>query len=55
MIVDSRGKGHVIKEGTFIGTKSGVVHSIEPGSIVIREKYKVRGQLRHRDITKITH
>ncbi len=56
MVEDSRGTGHVIKEGTGIGTKFGVVHSIEPGRVVIREEYQdFRGRLQYRDIVKITH
>jgi Tfp pilus assembly protein PilP len=53
MVKDSKGGGHVIKEGTPIGTNNGVVYKISQGEVVIREEYKdFRGQTQYRDITK---
>jgi len=53
MVKDSKGMGHVIKEGTPIGTNNGVVYKISQGEVVIREEYKnFRGQMQYRDITK---
>jgi Tfp pilus assembly protein PilP len=53
MVRDSKGGGHVIKEGTPIGTNNGVVYKISPGEVVIREEYKdFRGQTQYREITK---
>jgi Tfp pilus assembly protein PilP len=53
MVRDAKGLGHVIKEGTAIGTNGGVVFKIEPGEVVIREEYMdFRGQKQFREITK---
>ena len=53
MVRDSKGDGHVIKEGTAIGTNGGVVFKIEEGKVIIREEYMdFRGNAQHRDITK---
>ncbi len=53
MVKDSKDMGHVIKEGTPIGTNGGVVHQIKEGEVVIREEYKdFRGNLQYRDISK---
>ncbi|MBW1887337.1 MAG: pilus assembly protein PilP [Deltaproteobacteria bacterium] len=53
MVRDSKGIGHVIKEGTDIGTNGGVVIKIKEGEVVIREEYKdFRGRTQHKDIVK---
>lgn len=53
MVKDSKGAGHVIKEGTPIGTNNGVVYKISQGEVVIREQRKdFRGQTQYTDITK---
>lgn len=55
MVRDSKGLGHVIKEGTGIGTNGGVVHEIRAGEVIIREEYEdFRGQVQHKDIIKKT-
>jgi type IV pilus assembly protein PilP len=55
MVRDSKGLGHVIKEGTAIGTNGGVVHKIARGEVIIREAYKdFRGNIQYRDISKKT-
>ena len=55
MVRDSKGLGHVIKEGTGIGTNGGVVHEIRAGKVIIREEYKdFRGEVQHKDIVKKT-
>jgi len=55
MVRDSKGLGHVIKEGTAMGTNGGIVHKIQPGEVIIREEYKdFRGRLQHKDISKTT-
>jgi len=54
MVQDSKGVGHVIKEGTLIGMNSGVVYKIDQGEVIIREEYKdYRGQTQYREITKV--
>jgi Tfp pilus assembly protein PilP len=53
LVKDSKGAGHVIKEGTPIGTNNGVVYKISQGEVVIREQHKdFRGQMQYTDITK---
>lgn len=53
MVRDSKGIGHVIKEGTDIGTSGGVVYKIKEGEVIIREEYKdFRGRTQHKDIVK---
>jgi len=53
MVQDSKGVGHVIKEGTLIGTNSGFVYKISQGEVIIREEYKdFRGQTQYREISK---
>jgi len=53
MVRDSKGIGHVIKEGTAIGTNGGVVYKILKGEVVVREEYKdFRGKMQFRDISK---
>ena len=53
MVKDSKGEGHVIKEGTPIGTNNGVVYKITQGEVIIREEITdFRGQKQHRDISK---
>ena len=55
MVRDSKGLGHVIKEGTSIGTNGGIVHEIRAGEVIIREEYKdFRGKIQHKDIVKKT-
>jgi len=54
MVQDSKGVGHVIKEGTPIGTNNGVVYKIMQGEVLIREEYKdFRGQTQYREISKV--
>ena len=54
MVKDSKGVGHVIKEGTPIGTNNGVVYKITQGEVIIREEYKdFRGQTQYREISKV--
>jgi type IV pilus assembly protein PilP len=53
MVKDSKGDGHVIKEGTPIGINRGVVYKIKPGEVVIREEFKdYKGEKKFRDVTK---
>lgn len=55
MVRDSKGLGHVIKEGTPIGTNDGVVYKIAEGEVIIREEYKdFRGRTQIREIKKQT-
>jgi Tfp pilus assembly protein PilP len=55
MVRDSKGLGHVIKEGTPIGTNDGVVYRIGEGVVTIREVYKdFRGRTQFREIKKET-
>lgn len=55
MVKDSKGLGHVIYEGTPIGTNGGVVYKIAAGEVVIREEFQdFRGRKQHRDIIKST-
>jgi type IV pilus assembly protein PilP len=53
MVKDSKDVGHVIKEGTLVGTNGGVVHQIREGEVVIREEYTdFRGRKQFREIIK---
>lgn len=53
MVKDSKDEGHVIKEGTAIGTNGGVVYKIWEGEVVIREEYRdFRGNMQYREIIK---
>jgi type IV pilus assembly protein PilP len=53
MVRDSKGIGHVIKEGTAIGKNGGLVYKIIEGEVVIREEFKdFRGRIQHKDIVK---
>jgi hypothetical protein len=53
MVRDSKGIGHVIKEGTAIGKNGGLVYKIKEGEVVIREEFKdFRGRTQHKDIVK---
>lgn len=53
MVRDSKGLGHVIKKGTFIGTEGGIVHEITEEEVVIREEYKdFRGNIEYRERSK---
>ena len=55
MVKDSKDVGHVIKEGTAIGTNGGVVYKIQEGEVVIREEYKdFKGKKQYREIVKRT-
>jgi len=53
MVKDSKDVGHVIKEGTLIGTNGGFVYKIEKDQVIIREEYvDFRGQKQYNDIIK---
>ncbi len=53
MVKDSKDDGHVIKEGTPIGTNGGVVYKIQPGEVIIREEFiNFRGEKDFRDVIK---
>lgn len=53
MVKDSKDDGHVIKEGTPIGTNGGVVYKIKPGEVIIREEYtNFKGEKEFRDVSK---
>jgi Tfp pilus assembly protein PilP len=53
MVRDAKGVGYMIKVGTPIGTKGGVVHEIRSNELVIREKHRdFRGQLQVKEVIK---
>ena len=53
MVRDSKGLGHVIKKGTFIGTNGGIVYEITDKAVIIREEYRdFRGNMQYREISK---
>jgi type IV pilus assembly protein PilP len=53
MVRDSKGLGHVIKKGTYIGTQGGIVHEITDKEVIIREEYKdFRGNIKYRERIK---
>ena len=53
MVREAKGMGHVIRKGTPIGTRNGVVHEITDKQVVIREEYKdFKGSTKYKDITK---
>ena len=53
MVREAKGLGHVIKEGTAIGTKGGVVKKITDREVVVREEYRdFRGNIKHKDVSK---
>jgi type IV pilus assembly protein PilP len=53
IVKDSKDDGHMIKEGTPIGTNGGVVYEIRQGEVVIREEFRdFRGEMQHREISK---
>lgn len=53
MVRDSKGLGHVIKKGTFIGTNGGTVYEITDKAVIIREEYRdFRGRKKFKDIPK---
>jgi type IV pilus assembly protein PilP len=53
MVRDSKGLGYVIREGTPVGTKGGVVHEVKEREVVIREEYRdFRGDKKTKDVTK---
>ncbi|MBW1888292.1 MAG: pilus assembly protein PilP [Deltaproteobacteria bacterium] len=55
MVRDSKGIGHVIKEGIAIGRNGGIVYKIKQGEVIIREEYKdFRGRTQHKETSKTT-
>jgi type IV pilus assembly protein PilP len=53
MVRDSKGLGHVIKKGTFLGTDGGFVHEITEKKVIIREETRdFRGNLQYRERIK---
>ena len=53
MVKDSKDIGHVIKEGTPIGTNGGFVYKIDKGQVIIREEYvDFKGEKQYREIIK---
>ena len=53
MVKDSKDVGHVIKEGTLIGTNGGFVYKINEGEVIIREEYvDFKGQKRYKETIK---
>jgi len=53
MVRDSKGLGHVIKKGTFVGTNGGVIYEITDKAVIIREEYRdFRGRKKFKDIPK---
>jgi type IV pilus assembly protein PilP len=53
MVKDSKDVGHIIKEGTMIGTNGGFVYKIDKEQVIIREEYvDFRGQKQYREIIK---
>lgn len=53
MVKDSKDVGHVIKEGTLIGTDGGFVYKINEGEVIIREEYTdFKGQKQYRETIK---
>ena len=55
MVMDNKGDGHVIKEGTPIGINRGVVYKIEPGEVIIREEVKnYKGETEFKEVSKKT-
>ena len=53
MVRDSKGIGHVIKKGTYIGTNGGIVHEIKNKEVIIREEVTdFRGNIRQKEISK---
>jgi hypothetical protein len=53
MVREAKGTGHVIREGTPIGTNGGVVYEINDTGVIIREEYRdFKGELKYRDIAK---
>ena len=53
MVKDSKDVGHVIKEGTLIGTNGGFVYKIDEEQVIIREEYvDFKGEKQYREIIK---
>ena len=53
MVREAKGTGHVIREGTPIGTNGGVVYEINDKAVIIREEYRdFKGELKYRDVAK---
>lgn len=49
MVQESDGKGYIVQKGTYIGTNSGIVTSIEPDKIIIEESFTdLRGNQKSR-------
>jgi len=53
MVRESKGTGHVIKKGTPMGTRGGVVQEITDEAVVIREEYQdAKNRTKYRDVVK---
>ena len=53
MVRDSKGLGHVIKKGTYVGTNGGIVYDITDKAVIIREEYRdFRGRKKFKEIPK---
>jgi Tfp pilus assembly protein PilP len=53
MVKDSKDVGHIIKEGTLIGTNGGFVYKINEGEVIIREEYTdFKGQKQYNETIK---
>jgi type IV pilus assembly protein PilP len=53
MVREAKGMGHVIRKGTPIGTRNGVVHEITDKEVIIREEYKdFKGRTKYKDVAK---
>lgn len=53
MVRDAKGVGYMIKVGTPIGKKGGIVQEIRAKEVVIREKQRdFRGQVRTKEVVK---
>ena len=53
MVRDSKGVGHVIRKGTLIGTKDGVVREIREGEVLIREQHRdFMGKVKTKEVVK---
>ncbi len=53
MVRDSKGLGHVIRQGTAIGTNGGIVHSISEQQVTVREEFRdFRGRTKHKEVAK---
>jgi type IV pilus assembly protein PilP len=53
MVRDSKGTGHVLKKGVYVGTNGGFVHRITEKEVVVREEYRdFKGNKKDKDIPK---